>query len=281
MDESVQFFVTCMADLFRPKAAQAAVRVLERHRYSVNFPQGQTCCGQFSFNAGYHREAAALARHFIEVFEPVAGPIVGISGSCVAMIHEYPSLLYDDALAGGEPDATANDWKRRAQAVAERTREWSQWLMEETALAGDPAPKEQRMTAMHHLGCHMRRLLGATIEPTQLLARVGVDLVEPDAEDQCCGFGGTYSMTEPAVSTAMADAKWQTIQEGAQASDAVALTGEDLGCLLHLQGRLSRQNGSFPVLHVAEIVDLAETGQLTRAVLEREGRFVDDGTSPR
>lgn len=277
--DSVSFFVTCMADLFRPKAAQAAVRVLERHGYSVTFPAGQTCCGQFSFNAGYHREAASLARHFIEVFEPLDGPVVGISGSCVAMVHEYASLLQDEALAAGEPEHVAQKWKSRAAALAERTWEWSQWLAKLSE--GEGAQANERLTAMHHMGCHMRRLLHADTEPAELLGRAGVDLVEPDDADQCCGFGGTYSMTEPAISTAIADAKLEAIQRGAQEHRAVALTGADLGCLLHLQGRLSRREESFPVLHLAEILDMAETGQLTEAALEREGRLTDGRTSSR
>lgn len=278
MSEPVQFFVTCMADLFRPQAAQAATRVLERHGSVVQFPADQTCCGQFSYNAGYHTEAAALARHFIEVFEPLKGPIVGISGSCVAMVHEYPTLLSDEVLAEGGSPEEAKRWQARAQALVDRTWEWSQWLARQD---GPLAGADPSLTAMHHIGCHMRRLLKATDEPEALLAHHGVTLVEPEDSDQCCGFGGTYSMTEPAVSTALADAKWQAVNQGAQEHQAAALTGSDLGCLLHLQGRLSRQGGTFPVLHLAELVDLAETGQLTREAIEREGRFTDDGTSTR
>lgn len=274
--DSIAFFVTCMADLFRPKAAQAAVRVMQRRGYAVTFPKDQTCCGQFSFNAGYHREAAQLARHFLETFEPTTGPIVGISGSCVAMVvHEYPTLLYDEALAQGSSVDAANRWKQRAESLAARTFEWSQWLMSQGGAESALAEHGESLSVMHHMGCHMRRILHAASDPADRLEKAGVRLVEPNEADQCCGFGGTYSMTEPAVSTALADAKWDAVRRGAAAHDAPALTGADLGCLLHLQGRASRLGAPFPVLHLAELLDLAETGELTIEALQREGRFTD------
>lgn len=280
--DSVAFFVTCMADLFRPQAARAAVRVMQRRGYEVTFPSGQTCCGQFSFNAGYHREASQLARHFLETFEPTAGPIVGISGSCVAMVvHEYPTLLYDEAVAQGSSVDAATRWQQRAASLASRTVEWSQWLARESERESE-GPVEERgepLAVMHHMGCHMRRILHAAEAPQTLLEQVGVRLVEPDESDQCCGFGGTYSMTEPAVSTALADAKWEMIRKGAAAHHAPALTGADLGCLFHLQGRASRLGESFPVVHLAELVDLAETGELTNQALQREGGIADGGTT--
>lgn len=266
--ESVALFVTCLADMFRPQAAQAAVRVLERQGDRVVFPADQTCCGQFTFNAGYHREASQMARHFVETFETTSGPIVGLAGSCVAMVvHEYPRLLRANSLDGdGDPE----EWPERAERVAARTVEWSQWLAKDATgpIPGDGPP------FMHHLGCHMRRLLQATDTPERVCAARGVQLVEPEEADQCCGFGGTYSMTEPAVSTALADAKWEAIRQGADRTGALALTGADLGCLLHLAGRQNHQGGTYPVLHLAEVVDLAETGGLTPEAINVAGRFI-------
>lgn len=269
--ESVALFVTCLADMFQPQAAQAAVRVLERHGSAVTFPANQTCCGQFTFNAGYHREAAQLARHFIETFDGVSGPIVGLSGSCVVMVvREYPPLLEEAGREAGQSAATIKAWRQRAEAVAARTVEWTQWLARgETVTAASALARP----VMHHLGCHMRRLLPETDSPAQICAMVGVRLVEPVEADQCCGFGGTYSMTEPAVSTALADAKWEAVLQRGAAEGALALTGEDLGCLLHLAGRQARQRGALPVLHIAELVDLAETGALTPETLQQVGRL--------
>lgn len=268
MGQKVQFFVTCMADLFRPQAGQAAVRVLERHGFSVAFPTGQTCCGQFSLNAGFVAEATQMARHFIETFEPDEAAIVGISGSCVAMVvHEYPRLLQSDP-----------DWEERGRRIASRTYEWSQWL--NRTVTWDDAPRAQS-SVVHHGGCHMRRLLQAADDPRVLLEHLGVEAIDPDEADQCCGFGGTYSMTEPQVSTALADAKWTAVDEAAGRVSALALTGADLGCLLHLKGRAARVSHDLPVWYVAEIVDRVEQQAWDAETAQRGGILPDEGTTTR
>lgn len=255
--EELTLFVTCLIDLFKPEAAVAAVRVLERRDGAVNFPQGQTCCGQFSYNAGYQDQAAQLARHWIETFEATPHPIVALSGSCAAMVVDtYPNLLYEDTLRQGGTTAAAENWKARAARAAERVQEFSQWIDAHDTHTGETS--EPPIRVAYHLGCHMRRLLKADAEAPALMARHGVSLVEPEDADQCCGFGGTYSMTEPAVSTALADSKWETIHKTA----GVAVTGADMGCLLHLEGRASRRDDPSRVLYLAELLDLAETGQL-------------------
>lgn len=252
--ESVSLFVTCLVDMFRPEAGRAALRVMERRGGRVNFPVEQTCCGQFSYNAGYQQEAALLARHWIEAFETTSDPIVALSGSCAAMVvHVYPELIKEDIMARGGDEEDATRWNTRAVAVGQRVLELSQWLLQaespSSSTRGDTPP------LIYHLGCHMRRVLQATTEAQTVLARSGVAVHEPEDEDQCCGFGGTYSMTEPMVSTALADAKWQYIHAKAQEASAVGLTSADLGCLLHLEGRAVRQGNSFPCLYLAEVLD--------------------------
>lgn len=273
--DSVSLFVTCMVDMFRPEAGQAAVRVLERKGHSVNFPDGQTCCGQFSYNAGYSEEAARLARHFIEVFETTPDPIVALSGSCAAMVvHAYPDLIAADLLRDGGNPAEVEAWRLRAETVARRILELTQALnecepgilLDSENVAADPT------TMVYHLGCHMRRLLGASTEAETVMARSGVQLVVPEDEDQCCGFGGTYSLTEPMVSTALADAKWFFIDQAAERNGALGLTSADLGCLLHLEGRASRIGHNFPCRHLAEIIDLHDEGRLTAENLKRPRR---------
>ena len=138
-----QLFVTCMVDLFRPRAGVAAVQVLERRGVEVEFPGGQSCCGQFAYNAGHHREAAAMGRQLVRAFEPSdaasspADPptVIALSGSCAAMIkHEMPDLLERDALQRGRTPATAARWRRRAETLADRVVELSEWLDRQAGL---------------------------------------------------------------------------------------------------------------------------------------------------
>lgn len=260
----VQLFVSCMVDLFRPETAVAAVSVLERRGVSVAFAPDQTCCGQFAYNAGHWADALAMASTLVHALAtlPCDG-IVGLSGSCVAMVREeYPKLFAWAAETGrAAPDADAQ------AAVSERLVEFSQWLAAE---AWEPASGPPGPPLALHVGCHMRRLLGAVEEPQTVLERLGCPLVDyPDAE-QCCGFGGTYAMAEPQISTAMADAKLAQL-DAARQGGAQALAGADWGCLLHLAGRLARRGEDFPVLHLAELVDLADRGRLAPEHLRRAG----------
>lgn len=271
--ETVSLFVTCLVDMFRPEAGKAAVRVLERRGCQVNFPSGQTCCGQFSYNTGYQHEAALLARHWIEVFESTKGPVVALSGSCAAMaVRTYPDLVHDDAIAQGGTTTEAEAWRRRAMAVSDRVWELTQWLLH---VAGEHLEEggeaEPSVPMLYHLGCHMRRVLRATTEAQAVMAQSGIQLMEPDDEDQCCGFGGTYSLVEPKVSTALADAKWDRLYDKARETGAWALTSADLGCLLHLQGRASRLGGKLSSLYLAEILDLRDQERLTAENLTKAG----------
>lgn len=256
----VELFVTCMVDAFRPTAGIAAVRVLERRGAEVRFPQDQTCCGQFSFNGGYHHEAAQLARHFVEVFESSTHPIVALSGSCAAMvIHEYPALIAEDVLFMGGSKEEAADWKQRATQVGMRVIEFSQWITQRGIADAILTDHRKPVTSVVlHQGCHMHRLLKANAEPEAALWQSGIQPITVEDADQCCGFGGTFSMTEWKVSTALADAKWDTVKKVVQEHATTCLTSADLGCLLHLAGRQSRLGETFPVLYLAEVIDDAD-----------------------
>ena len=286
-----QLFVTCMVDLFRPRAGVAAVELLERRGVDVEFPVGQSCCGQFAYNAGHHRRAAAMARQLVRAFEEEAAdgsaadrpPVIALSGSCAAMIkHEIPELLERDALQRGRTPATAARWRRRAEAFADRVVELSDWLDRQDGAS--PAMSEARSDASGsepegrapvkvatHTNCHMRRLLGVTEPPLRVLRRAGAEpIVLVDAE-QCCGFGGSFGLIEPDISAAMADAKLANLAT-ARDGGAACLVSSDLGCLMHLGGRLSRRGDEFPVLHLAEVVDLADQGRLTPADIDHAAR---------
>jgi L-lactate dehydrogenase complex protein LldE len=253
----VRLFVTCLIDIFQPETAKAAVRILERRGAQVSVPEAQTCCGQFAYNAGYRDEATALARHFVEAFakDEADAPIVALSGSCAAMVKEiYPELVGDDP---------------RFPALHDAVSDLSEWLLENP---GPAAAGGEQIPVAFHTGCHMRRLLGLSDEPKDVLRAAGAEPRTLRDADQCCGFGGTYSMSEPEVSTAMAEAKLQRFQE-AQLEGAAALVGSDWGCLLHMAGRLSRTGRDAPVLHLADVVDLADTGPLTAGRLREAGTF--------
>ncbi|PSR22377.1 MAG: (Fe-S)-binding protein [Sulfobacillus acidophilus] len=244
---TVRLFATCLIDAFRPDVGQAAVQVLEQAGVEVQFPSSQTCCGQFVFNAGYRQQAAVLARHFVSVFQDESTPIVALSGSCAAMVvHEYPTLVIDGVAAG----ETAS-WAAAARAVGGHVVEFSQWVAAHLTPSG-AAASAPRCLALHQ-GCHMRRVLGENAEPAQVLSRHGIEIQELVDADQCCGFGGTYSMTEWAVSTALGDAKIAALEEAGRRG-AMGLVSADLGCLLHLQGRMRRRGLSWPVYHVAEVL---------------------------
>lgn len=257
----VALFVTCLVDLFRPTTGQAAVAVLERHGAEVECPTGQTCCGQFAYNAGYRDDAVRLAQHFVETFATTRGPIIALSGSCAAMVRTvYPELL------AGQVDAAV------VRAVAERVQDFAEWYVGQEGAAERTAAGQTHARVALHVGCHMRRMLGAADTAHAALEAVGTRVDELPQAEQCCGFGGTYAMTEPAVSTAMADAKlagWRVLQS----EGAAALVSSDWGCLLHLAGRLARLGQPTPALHLAEWVNLAEEGSVTPQALAQAAPF--------
>jgi L-lactate dehydrogenase complex protein LldE len=271
-------FVSCMVDLFRPSTAIAAVAVMERRGVEVSCPS-QACCGQFAYNAGHWPEAFAMAGALLDALstDRAADAVVGLAGSCVAMVRsEYPKLM---EWAAGRPetrDAAARARQAHAEVVP-RLSEFTQWANDQL-FDGPPHTPPADLSVALHTGCHMRRLLHADASPPALLRRLGVQPVEPEDADQCCGFGGTYSMSEPEISTALADEKLERLRE----TGCGALVGSDWGCLLHLAGRLSRLGEERPVLHAAELMDLADRGRLDAQAVARAGRFLADaGRAPR
>jgi L-lactate dehydrogenase complex protein LldE len=239
-----QLFVTCMVDLVRPEVGEAAVRVLERQGVEVAFPEAQTCCGQFAFNAGYVREAAAMARALLRAF-PGDEPVVCPSGSCAAMVRRR----YPDLLSGAEREA--------AERLAERVWELSGFLRHVLGREDLGASLPQPLRAAYHASCHLERELSAGADPRALLGRVrGLELREIPEGDQCCGFGGTFSLTMAEASTAMADAKLEHFAS----TGCDALVAADLGCLLHLEGRMARRGCPLRALHVAQVLDHATAG---------------------
>ena len=235
----VQLFVTCLVDRFYPGVAHAAVAALERFGVEVAVPPAQTCCGQPAFNGGFTGEAAAMARHTIDVLCASPDPVVVPSGSCADMIVvHYPDLLKDD-------DAYA----ARARALAGRTYEFSQFLVDVLHVTPEPCPGGPRLA--YHASCHGLRGLGLRDQPRRVLRAVAGDNAAdlPDAE-VCCGFGGLFAVKMAGISAAMLDAKLEAID----ASGAEAVVATDVSCLMHIGGGLHRRNRAVRVLHIAEVV---------------------------
>lgn len=235
----VQLFVTCLVNSLYPNVGKATVALLERAGYEVEFPLDQTCCGQPAFNGGFADQARAQARQTLDVLDATEGPIVVPSGSCAAMIvHHSPQLVADDPHYLG-----------KAERVASRTHELTQFLIEEAGietLAADCGG----CTTTYHASCHGLRWLGVLDQPKKLLDDGGVARVDLDGEDECCGFGGLFSVKAPEVSTAMMDTKIERIEE----SGADVVVGADVSCLMHIGGGLKRRNSPIATKHIAEIL---------------------------
>lgn len=239
MTDTVQLFVTCLIDTLKPEIGEAVVRVLERAGVSVTFPQGQTCCGQPAFNAGMRREARKLAEGTITVLEADSAPVVVPSGSCTAMIrHSYPELFADDS-----------GWLARAQALAARTFELTEFLVDELGIIDLGTRYEGTLT--YHPSCHLLRGIGVDRQPQALLAHVeGAEIVALPHAEECCGFGGVFSVEHPELSAEMLTRKMDNIA----ASGATTVVTCDTGCLLHINGGLHRQGREPCVKHIAEIL---------------------------
>ena len=234
----VSLFVTCLIDQLRPEVGEATVQVLERAGCRVDFDARQTCCAQPAFNSGHRDEARRVARHFVRVFESSpAEAIVVPSGSCTAMVRHLPQLFEDV------------DWKERAERVAARTHELTSFLV--NVLERDDLGARFDGRVSWHDACHGLRELGLEREPRRLLERVsGLELVEMEAADSCCGFGGTFSVKYPEISVAILDRKLERL--AAQEVDAVV--SADVSCLMQIGGRLQRQGSRIRPLHLAQVL---------------------------
>jgi L-lactate dehydrogenase complex protein LldE len=236
----VGLFVTCLVDLFRPSVGFAAVKLLEDAGCVVEAPAAQTCCGQPAYNSGDRADAQALARQAIETFAPYPHVVVP-SGSCAGMIsRHYPALLKDDPAYGP-----------KAEALAARTHELVAFLARVLKLDRVPQPARFAGRVTYHDSCSAYRELGLDAEPRSLLRSVeGVDYVELPDRESCCGFGGTFCVKYPEISTRMVEAKCMAIA----ATGAQTVASGDLGCLMNIAGRLKREGKPVQARHIAEIL---------------------------
>jgi L-lactate dehydrogenase complex protein LldE len=236
----VALFVTCIVDMIYPDTGMSVVRILEHLGIEVDFPMGQTCCGQPGFNAGYRDDARTVARQFLKAFAD-AEVIVTPAGSCAAMVrHEYPALF------AGDPE-----WSARAQRAADITWEFTEYLVDGLGITDLKLRLPQPETFAFHDACHGLRLLGLTEGGRTLLANTeNATVHEMDECDVCCGFGGLFAVKMPGVSNAMLQTKIGNIE----AADAQTIITGDASCLTQMNGGLSRNGSAKRVRHIADVL---------------------------
>jgi L-lactate dehydrogenase complex protein LldE len=234
---NVGLFATCLVDLFRPTVGFAAAQLIEAAGCTVHVPE-QTCCGQPAYNSGDRRHAQQIARQVIVTFEGYDYVVVP-SGSCGGMIAvHYPDLFANDP-----------EWSQRARALAAKTFELTTFLADVMKIG--PVTAQYDGTATYHDACAGLRELGVREQPRDLLAGVsGLKLEEMAETEACCGFGGTFCVKYGEISTDIVTRKTANISN----TGADLLLAGDLGCLLNIAGRLTREGSPVQVRHVAEVL---------------------------
>jgi L-lactate dehydrogenase complex protein LldE len=227
-----------MVDSFFPDVGEATVRLLEHFGVEVDYPRGQTCCGQPAFNAGYRDEARGAAEHFLSIFTG-SDPIVTPSGSCAAMVkHHYPELFHDYEPLG-----------EKAASVAARVFEMSQFLVQALRAHERVFTGSGRIT--YHSSCHLTRTLGVREEPLLLIAALqGAEFVPMADAVRCCGFGGMFMAKLPEISCALADEKAESII----VTGADTVTGCDSACLMTIADALKRRGSGIRVKHLVQLL---------------------------
>lgn len=236
----VSLFVTCIVDMIYPQTGLSVVDILEHLGIHVDFPSGQTCCGQPAFNAGYRDDARSVARQFLRAFHE-AHVIVTPSGSCCAMVrHEFPRLFAEDPI-----------WLPLAEQAAAKTWEFTEYLVDGLGIEDLGAALPSAQSFAFHDACHGLRTLGLGEAARKLLGNVeNATICDLTEHDVCCGFGGLFSVKMGNVSNAMLTTKIEHIHE----SDATTILTGDASCLTQMNGGLSRQGSGKRVRHIADVL---------------------------
>ena len=241
---TVSLFVTCLVDQLFPQVGVSTVRLLRRLGVQVDFPRDQTCCGQAVFNSGFSKEAKVLGRRVLSTFSPEDSEsdqhyVVVPSGSCTSMMRVfYPQLFKDDP-----------ELHRRAQRLGTKVYELSEFLVKVLKVTDVGAGFQGKVT--YHPSCHLLREIEVSQEPKQLLGAVkGVELLEMEEAETCCGFGGTFSVKYPHISEGMLDDKVNNVTK----TGAGTLVSCDMSCLMHIGGALSRRGTGVTTMHLAELL---------------------------
>ena len=242
--QRIRLFISCLVDNFFPQVGEAMLKVLSGMGLEVKFPQNQTCCGQPAFNSGHRKETEKVASHFLDVFGDGDEAIVCPSGSCVSMVkHYYPELFRND------PEKLS-----RVEKISSNIYEFSEFVFQRKETLSLNSAYRGRVT--FHDSCHALRELGINSQPRELIKSLnGVELVEMEMADACCGFGGTFSIKYPEVSKSMLQEKTDSILD----SGADAVVSTDMGCLMNIKGLISRKKMPVKVLHLAELIAFEDT----------------------
>lgn len=237
--KKVQLFHTCIINTIYPEVGLSVAAILERLGVEVEVPLDQTCCGQPAFNGGFHADSRKVARHTVDVLSRTEGPIVIPSGSCADMMaHQYHLLFEGD-----------EEYREKAHAVSGRCYEFSQFLVDVLCITDLKA--SLRMRAAYHPSCHLLRGMGVKHQPRLLLDEVeGLECKPVKDQEECCGFGGMFSVKNAAISTGMMENKIRNLE----ASGAEAVVSCDMGCLLHLAGGLNRRGSALKVKHISQVL---------------------------
>ncbi|MFB3815533.1 MAG: (Fe-S)-binding protein [Terriglobales bacterium] len=241
MAPRVTLFVPCFVDQLVPQVALDMVAVLRRIGCEIDYPEEQTCCGQPAFNGGFWDEARPVAERFVRIFRH-AETVVCPSGSCTAMVRcFYPELLKNSVM------------RADAFALGHRVFEFSEFLVDVARVTDVGAEFPHKVT--YHDACHLLRELHVGRQPRELLKRVrGLELIDMPYAEECCGFGGVFSVKFAGISAAMGDVKANNIE----ASGAEYVTACDSSCLMHIEGRLKRRGAKAKAIHLASILASGE-----------------------
>jgi L-lactate dehydrogenase complex protein LldE len=236
--KKVTLFVPCLVDRLYPEVGEAMVTLLKRLGVVMDCPTDQTCCGQPVFNAGFRKEAQLAAKRFIRLFQE-SECIVCPSGSCVHMVtHQYPELFKNEPV-----------WREKAIRLGTKTFELTHYLVDVLGVVDVGASFQGKMT--YHDSCHLLRGLGIMEQPRKLLRSIkAVDFIEMKNSDRCCGFGGSFAVKYPEISTAILEEKVDHIVE----TGAEVVVGGDMGCLMNIEGLLSRRKLPIKTMHIAQVL---------------------------
>ena len=237
MDKKVYFFGTCLVDAAYPDAGMAAIRLLQSQGAEIVYPQDQSCCGQPAYNSGFVKQARAVARKQLQAFSKPY-PIVVPSGSCAGMMkHHYPTLF-----AGRDEEAAA-------RRFADRVYELFEYL--DTVLQATFTDRGDPTTVTWHSSCHALREMNVVQHAKTLIGQLkNVTLVELSRETECCGFGGTFAVKQPAISAAMVKDKVADIRQ----TGAATLLAGDCGCLMNITGAMAHEGVAIEGKHLAEFL---------------------------
>jgi L-lactate dehydrogenase complex protein LldE len=234
---NVQLFIPCFVDQLYPQTAFNMVKVLEKAGCTVQYNEQQTCCGQPAFNAGFRPDARDVCSKFIKDFSGT-DYVVAPSASCVGFVRNYYSTLFDDS-----------SMHKQVKSLQSRTFELSEFLVNVLKIENFGASLTGRAT--YHDSCAGLRECGIKSEPRRLLSHVkGLELVEMNDVETCCGFGGTFAIKFEPISVGMADQK----VDNAMKTQAEYIISTDLSCLMHLQGFADHNRKKIRTLHLADVL---------------------------